>query len=163
VFTKPTRNLDGAIHMGPIYHAPETTKAKISALPLGLPGSLSSAPSLIHSPSKANKAYGIKMLSGSFPDPDNLKTNNEVTKTQLKKRLGGVSPGPGDYHPKGTARANNTLENIADKWKTPIAQGTRNSRNKSQLDQESLDLNKAAAFNSSTPRFRTSDAGVKGV
>ena len=42
--------------------------------------------------------YGLNMITNTLQDPEQIKTNNEVTKAELKKRLTSSSvPGPGEY------------------------------------------------------------------
>jgi len=43
------------------------------------------------------RQYGLNMITNTLPDPEKLKTNNEVAKAALKKRLQNFSPGPGEY------------------------------------------------------------------
>jgi len=46
------------------------------------------------------RQYGLNMITNTLPDPDQMKSNNEVAKAQLKKRLNAEqSPGPGSYDP----------------------------------------------------------------
>ena len=39
------------------------------------------------------------MITNTIQDPENLKTNNEIAKAQLKKRFEKSEPGPGTYNP----------------------------------------------------------------
>ena len=60
------------------------------------------------------------MITNTLQDPEQIKSNNEVAKAALKKRLiTNEPPGPGQYdplkHPIGSySTRNSTLDNIAD-------------------------------------------------
>ena len=85
--TQPTRNLDGAIRTELYIHSNELKHKNLSPGP---------APSLDFPQTSHRNTqraeprmhqYGLNMITNTLPDPDQLKTNNEVAKAQLKKRL----------------------------------------------------------------------------
>jgi len=39
------------------------------------------------------------MLTQTIHDPDQLKSQNELIKAQMKRKLAGPEPGPGAYNP----------------------------------------------------------------
>ena len=46
------------------------------------------------------RQYGLNMIANTIQDPENIRSNNEVAKAQLKARLKPDSiPGPGAYQP----------------------------------------------------------------
>lgn len=99
VNSKPTRNLDGAIRTQPYISSNELKHKNLSPGPV--------AP--LESPAKAKerhrteprmRQYGLNMISNTLPDPEQVKSSNEVAKAQIKKRLTADSvPGPGQYNP----------------------------------------------------------------
>lgn len=81
----------------------------------------------------------MNILSQTILDPDQLKSQNELAKTQLKKKLAGPEPGPGSYNPNKPQRfATFDIAEVQDMRAgnlTTIAES------------------KHAAFNTSSPRF----------
>ena len=55
----------------------------------------------------------MNILSQTLLDPDQLKSQNELAKAQLKKKLAGPEPGPGSYNPIKPQRFA-TFENLAE-------------------------------------------------
>ena len=46
------------------------------------------------------RQYGLNMITNTLQDPDQIKSNNEVVKAELKRRLAANDvPGPGSYNP----------------------------------------------------------------
>ena len=119
VIASPTRNTDGAIRTE-LYVASNELKYK----------NLSPGPVPILEYPDDKKArerteprlrqYGLNMITNTLQDPEQIKSNNEVAKAALKKRLiTNEPPGPGQYNPvkqpigPHTSR-NSTLDNISD-------------------------------------------------
>lgn len=98
------------------------------------------------------------MITNTLQDPDAIKSNNEVAKAALKRRLEThQSPGPGDYNPQknlplGQSHSphNLTLDTLAELKKGK----DRNLLSKLGLN-ENLVGKKGMAFNSAAPRFQS--------
>ena len=100
VIAQPTRNLDGAIRANPDIASDELKHSNISPGPaplLDYPGAK------VQERQKTEprmRQYGLNMITNTLQDPDQIKTNNEVAKAALKKRLETHhAPGPGEYDP----------------------------------------------------------------
>ena len=102
------------------------------------------------------RQYGLNMIAHTIQDPENIRSNNEVAKAQLKARLKPDSiPGPGAYQPEklppiGAASPRPAaLEGPA--WVKTIV----DSRVMSKLGRRDRNApSKALAFDSSSPRFK---------
>ena len=120
MIASPTRNTDGAIRTE-LYVASNELKYKNLS-----PGP---APILEYPEDKKVRErteprlrqYGLNMITNTLQDPEQIKSNNEVAKAALKKRLvSNQPPGPGQYDPVKQAiigsysTRNSTLENISD-------------------------------------------------
>ena len=84
--TRPTRNTDGAFRTNPNIASNELRHKNIS------PGPAPSldVPNMTKDRERAEprmRQYGLNMITNTIQDPDQIKTNNEVTKAELKKRL----------------------------------------------------------------------------
>ena len=61
------------------------------------------------------RQYGLNMITNTLQDPEQIKSNNEVAKAALKKRLTSHEPpDPGDYDPvkKAPIGASQTPNNL---------------------------------------------------
>jgi len=103
------------------------------------------------------RQYGLNMITNTVDDPHQLKSNNEVAKASLKKRLDpGSVPGPGNYNPQkvpdiGAMPNNNStsMENAA-----MLRKGhDKNLYSKLGISDNDIVGKKGAAFNSTAPRF----------
>ena len=96
VLASPTRNTDGAFRKNPDLASNELKHVQISPGPvpsLDQPGARTER----QRTEPRMRQYGLNMITNTLPDPEKLKTNNEVAKAALKKRLQNFSPGPGEY------------------------------------------------------------------
>ena len=99
------------------------------------------------------------MITNTIDDPHQLKTNNEVAKASLKKRLNpNIVPGPGNYNPQkvpdiGSIPSNNStsVENAAMLRKAH----DKNLFSKLGITDNDMIGKKGAAFNSTAPRFQS--------
>ena len=95
------------------------------------------------------------MITNTLQDPHEIKTNNEVTKAQLKKRLTAEEiPGPGSYLSQNGSGSNK----ISAIDGSEITEALKRGRDKSMLRNlglnDSLVGKKGLAFNSTAPRFK---------
>ena len=159
VIASPTRNLDGALGRDPYLASNDRDHMQISPGPapaLDFPGALAKARQRAE---PRMRQYGLNMITNTLDDPHQLKTNNEVAKASLKKRLQpSAYPGPGNYDPQkvpdiGHLPSNNStsVENAA-----MLRKGhDKNLFSKLGINDNDMISKKGAAFNSTAPRFQS--------
>ena len=163
VIAQPTRNTDGAFRNEPYLASNELKFKNISPGPVpSLDMPLNTAPGGGGGATERQRTeprmrqYGLNMITNTIQDPEQMKSNNEVAKAQLKKRLiDDQPPGPGQYDPLkkpplGGSPSPLSLETIAE---------LKRGKDKSLLSklgiQENLLSKKGLAFNSTSPRFQS--------
>ena len=159
VIASPTRNLDGALGRDPYLASNDLNHMQISPGPapaLDFPGALAKDRQRAE---PRMRQYGLNMITNTLDDPHQLKTNNEVAKASLKKRLQPSDyPGPGNYDPQkvpdiGHLPSNNStsVENAA-----MLRKGhDKNLFSKLGINDNDMISRKGAAFNSTAPRFQS--------
>ena len=153
VLTSPTRNTDGAFRTLPDLASNELKYKNLSPGPVAAIDYPGAALKDRQRTEPRMRQYGLNMITNTLQDPEMIKSNNEVAKAQLKKRmLNNDAPGPGDYNPQAKPPIGGPISGISPETIAELVKKDRHILSKLGIT-DSLSVQKGKAFNSAAPRF----------